>query len=189
MDATEPALFDDAIALESLGEGVYRTEIPMAWTASGRASGGLVEAQLFTGAADSITGSEVQPLSFTAHLLRAAETGAAEVHVELLREGRSLVNLAARMVQNDRLIATALVSFGLERPGPDFDELPMPVVAPPLPIAERTASFRSSPTRSERASSSRTGSDLGPSRRRTARWNESGGWGSPTLARSTRPAC
>lgn len=123
--------FDDAIAVASLGDGRFGVTVPPGWTASGRAAGGLVEAQLFAGLAAAMADSDKSPLSFTAHLLRAPEAGEAEVHAEILREGRTIANLAVKMTQDDKLIATGLASFATARPGPDFDELPMPQVDPP----------------------------------------------------------
>lgn len=133
MAGTEAASFDDAIAAQQLDHGRYRVAIPEAWTASGRAAGGLVEAQLFSGAAAIMADSEKQPLSFTAHLLRSPGEGTAELRAEVLREGRSLANLAVHMTQADKLIATALASFATSRQSPDLDEQPMPVVEPPTP--------------------------------------------------------
>jgi len=133
MDAPAPASFDDAIAVREVDPARYRVDVDVAWTASGRAVGGLVEAQLFAGAAAAMAGSDKQPLSFTAHLLRAPELGSAEVEAEVLREGRTVTNLAVRMTQDGKLMATALVSFAIGRPGPDLDEQPMPVTDPPSP--------------------------------------------------------
>jgi acyl-CoA thioesterase len=126
----ETVTFDDAIALTTMSDGRYGVHVPTSWTASGRAAGGLVEAQLFAGLADLMRDSDKQPLSFTAHLLRSPQAGQAEIHTEVLRQGRSIANLGVRMLQNDKLIATALASFATARPGPDLDELPMPKVAP-----------------------------------------------------------
>jgi acyl-CoA thioesterase len=127
------ATFDEAIAAAPLGNGLFEVTVPGNWTASGRAAGGLVEAQLFAGMAEMMGESDKRPLSFTAHLLRAPEEGAANVQVEVLREGRSIANLAVNMTQNTKLIATALASFATARPGPELDEQPMPDVDPPNP--------------------------------------------------------
>ena len=43
------ASFDDAIALRRLGDGRFLASTPPSWSASGRAPGGLLEAQLFAG--------------------------------------------------------------------------------------------------------------------------------------------
>lgn len=123
--------FDDAIALEPLGDGRFLTTTPPSWSASGRAPGGLVEAQLFAAADAVVDRADHRPLSFTAHLLRAPVEGDYEVRAEVLRSGRTMSTLSAEIVQHDKLIATALASFASERSSPDFDELPMPEVDPP----------------------------------------------------------
>ena len=43
------ASFDDAIALRRLGDGRFEASTPPSWTASGRAPGGLLEAQMLAG--------------------------------------------------------------------------------------------------------------------------------------------
>ena len=130
------ASFDEAIAHTPLGDGLFRTATPPSWMASGRVPAGLVEAQLMAGLAAKVTDPQYRPLSFTAHLLRAPGEGDYEVQTEVLRTGRTLVSTAARVVQEGKLIATALASFATDRPSPEFDELPMPEVAPPTPTRE-----------------------------------------------------
>ncbi|WP_419851220.1 acyl-CoA thioesterase [Candidatus Poriferisocius sp.] len=130
------ASFDEAIAHTPLGDGRYRASTPPSWMASGRVPAGLVEAQLMAGLAATVTDPQYRPLSFTAHLLRAPGEGDYEVQTDVLRTGRTLVSTAARVVQDDKLIATALASFATDRPSPEFDELPMPEVAPPTPGRE-----------------------------------------------------
>ncbi|MGI9621713.1 MAG: acyl-CoA thioesterase [Acidimicrobiales bacterium] len=125
--------FDEAIALSEFEGGRYSVSTPESWSASGRAPGGLVEAQLFVALRAALDDLSRIPLSFTAHLLRAPTKGHCEVHTEVLRVGRTLSNLSARMIQDGKTIAVALASFGMERPSPVFDELPMPVLDPPNP--------------------------------------------------------
>ena len=130
------ASFDDAIAHTPLGDGRFRTATPPSWMASGRVPAGLVEAQLMAGLAATVTDPQYRPLSCTAHLLRAPGEGDYEVQTDVLRTGRTLISTSARVVQNDKLIATALASFATDRPSPDLDELPMPEVEPPTPGRE-----------------------------------------------------
>lgn len=126
--------FDDAIALHPLGDGRYTACPPRSWAvASGRTAGGLMAAQLLAGATAVVDDPERPPLSFTAHLLRAPAEGEFEVHAEVLRTGRSIINATAQVTQDGKLIATALASFATSRPSPEFDELPMPEVEPPTP--------------------------------------------------------
>ena len=96
---------------------------------------------MFAGIDATVDGEGVRPLSFTAHLLRAPTTQPYEIHVDVLRAGRTVWTLSARIVQDDRLIATALSSYAAERPGPDFDERPMPEVRPPS-MARDTQGYR-----------------------------------------------
>ena len=125
--------YDEAITLTPLGSGRFRAATPASWMASGRAPGGLVEAQLFAGLEAIVENQEFRPISFSAYLLRAPADGDYEVQAEVLRMGRTLGHLSAKIVQNDKLIATALGSFGTSRDSPDFDEMPMPDVDPPTP--------------------------------------------------------
>lgn len=137
MSADAKASFDDAISLTPLTtlDTGYEVDVPENWTASGRAAGGLVEAQLLAAAQETMRDSgdsDKRPLSFTAHLLRAPEVGPAEVAVDVLRDGRSIANLSVSMTQDGKLIATALASFATGRDSPLFDELAAPDVDPPI---------------------------------------------------------
>tara|TARA_B100001146_G_scaffold224690_1_gene243605 strand:+ start:3549 stop:4355 length:807 start_codon:yes stop_codon:yes gene_type:complete len=125
------ASFDEVIAHTPLGDGRFRTSTPPEWLATSRSPGGLVGAQLFTGLQALVPDQDFRPRSFTIHLLRAPEDGHYEVHAEVLRVGRTLVSLSGRVIQGEKLIATGLGSFGTDRPGPEFDEMPMPAVEPP----------------------------------------------------------
>ena len=123
--------FDEAIAHTPLGEGRFRTSTPPEWLATSRSPGGLVGAQLFTGLQAMVPDEHFRPRSLTVHLLRAPQDGEYEVHVEVLRMGRTFVSLSGRVIQGEKLIATGLGGFGTERSGPEFDEMPMPAVEPP----------------------------------------------------------
>lgn len=123
--------FDQAIALTPDGAGQHRGSVVPSWSASGRAPGGLVEAQLLAAMTATVDDTSRGALSFTAHLLRAPTEGDFEVHSEVLRAGRTMSSLSGRMMQDGKLIATALASFAVDRPSPDFDEQPMPVIEPP----------------------------------------------------------
>src|SRR5680860_1004158 len=75
------------------------------------------------------------PITLTTHFLSRASVGAADVRVEVLREGRRFATVQVQLIQGDRIIAQALGSFGdlsiasdsptLDPPMPDvpsFDE-------------------------------------------------------------------
>ena len=131
--------FDEAIAHTPLGEGRYLTSTPPEWLATSRSPGGLVGAQLFTGLQAMVPDRNFRPRSMTVHLLRAPEDSEYEVHVDVLRSGRTFMSLSGSVIQNGKLIAIGLGGFGTDRPSPEFDEMPMPTVEPPSPGRETEA--------------------------------------------------
>ena len=131
--------FDEAIAHTPLGEGRYLTSTPPEWLATSRSPGGLVGAQLFTGLQAMVPDRNFRPRSMTVHLLRAPEDSEYEVHVDVLRAGRTFMSLSGSVIQNGKLIAIGLGGFGTDRPSPEFDEMPMPTVEPPSPGRETEA--------------------------------------------------
>ena len=113
--------FDEAIAHTPLGEGRYLTSTPPEWLATSRSPGGLVGAQLFTGLQAMVPDRNFRPRSMTVHLLRAPEDSEYEVHVDVLRAGRTFMSLSGSVIQNGKLIAIGLGGFGTDRPSPEFD--------------------------------------------------------------------
>ena len=94
--------------------------------------GHLVE--MVTGAALQASGHP-HPLATTAHFLSAPRVGPAQVHVQLLRAGRSVSTLRAQLVQAERPCLDVVVTAGrLGPPGPPayLDGAP-----PALPAVER----------------------------------------------------
>lgn len=59
------------------------------------------------------TGSHPDVVAVSAHFLRPPETGAAEIAVEILHEGRSVSTLRAALRQDGRTCVDALVTTGL----------------------------------------------------------------------------
>ena len=73
------------------------------------------------------------PRTLTVHFLRKPVAGPVTLHTEVERQGRSLVTLSGRLRQADQTIALAIAAFSPPWDGPDFDDAPMPAVAPPDP--------------------------------------------------------
>ena len=53
------------------------------------------------------------------------------------RQGRSLTNTSARLVQGDRLVATAVGTFSVRRDAIEYSEVEMPAVPPPTDTPSR----------------------------------------------------
>jgi acyl-CoA thioesterase len=114
-------------------------------------NGGYVAALLMRALIATVGDAARPPRSLTVHYLQPAVAGPATVEVDVLRAGRSLSFVAARLLQDDRLVATASSAFGSGRSDlafqdgrppsdlPSADELAPPETPPVLtpPIADR----------------------------------------------------
>jgi len=130
---TDDVSFDEAVSVTPTGEGRWSAIVPHSWTAGGQTPGGLIGAHLLSASVMELNDPNLPPVSFTTHFLRAPESGECEISTEVLRRGRTTVNIMSRMVQNEKVMATGHGIFATTRPSPEFDELPMPVVDPPTP--------------------------------------------------------
>lgn len=117
-------------AVTALGNHRYRAGIDPAWRVE-RPNGGYVAAILLRAVTTELADPERAPRSVTVHYLRPPEDGPVEVEVVVERSGRTMSAVSARLFQDGRLLAVALVSAGLSREAYEFDDAPMPAVPPP----------------------------------------------------------
>lgn len=105
------------MSLASLFESLRTQEnidIPPGWT-QGRANyGGLVAAIMYARTVALIEGERVLR-SATVSFVGPVATGAATVKAEVLRQGKSVVQTEARIVQNGEVVGVLLCSFGAGR--------------------------------------------------------------------------
>jgi acyl-CoA thioesterase len=132
--------FDRDAAIERIGDGVFRAGAPESWrTADGRPQGGYVAAQVLMGMMETVGDPAMHPRSITAHLVRSPGLGDYEIRCSIERRGRTITNVSARCFQDGKLQTVAIAVFGTDRHGPEFDELPMPDIAPPTSDRSREA--------------------------------------------------
>lgn len=124
-----------ATRLEPLGEGRYAASVPSGWSVSAGANGGIVAAILARAAVDEVADRERPLRSFTAHFLRPAQSGVAEIGVTTERQGRTLTTLSVRMSQAGKTVALALAACGAPRERDLFDTAPAPQVPPASEVA------------------------------------------------------
>ncbi|MBW3657480.1 MAG: thioesterase family protein [Actinobacteria bacterium] len=90
--------FADDTAVEPLGQARYGAEVTERWTVLGGVPNGgylmAIAARAMAGEA-----SHPDPVSVTGHFLRPTAVGPATVEVEVLKRGRRLSQVAARLVQ------------------------------------------------------------------------------------------
>ncbi|NNC91250.1 MAG: thioesterase family protein [Acidimicrobiia bacterium] len=102
--------FDEALALEPAGPTKWTATIPDGWDFAGIPNGGLVMA-LLAKALGPATGHP-DPITVTVHFAAPASPGPAEIHGEVLRSGRRFGTAGGRLIQNGRVVAHALATFG-----------------------------------------------------------------------------
>ena len=92
--------------------------------------GGLTMAMAVTAAARTVDGDMV-PLSLRCYFLRFGVWGPARAEVERVNTSRSFAGRRARLIQGDRLVAIADMSFHRPEIGPDSQDAPQPRLAAP----------------------------------------------------------
>jgi acyl-CoA thioesterase len=128
--------FERDTAVEARGDGSFGCQLrPDWWVVAGPNGGYLAAIVVRALSADPDLGS--RPLrSITLHYLGRPGEGPAEVQVEVDRHGRSVSFMRARLVQDERLMATAAAVFADERDGIELDQVDAPAVPAPDETAE-----------------------------------------------------
>ncbi|WTW96438.1 thioesterase family protein [Streptomycetaceae bacterium NBC_01309] len=116
--------------------GTYIVDLDPLWTIGGKPNGGYLLAAMGRAALAEAAASgagHVHPLTASASYVGAPEPGKAEVHVELLRVGRTVTQARARLAQNGRTCIEAAFTLGTLAE----DTEPWWGVNPPAPLPAR----------------------------------------------------
>lgn len=130
--------FDDALVLEAKGEGLYAGVIaPAYWHIAGP-FGGIIAAVLLKGVLDhpALRG---RPVAQTANLCAAMTRDPFEMHVRLVRDGRSAQHWLVELNQNGAVAATCSIVTGPTRE----TWAHQPASAPPMPAPDGMTPFAS----------------------------------------------
>lgn len=119
-----------ATALEPVADGRWRGVVDPAWAIGDKAHGGYTMAMATRAAL--LAAGRPHPLAVSAHFLRPPAFGPAEVHTEVLRAGRRVATVSARLVQDERLCLAVLATVGELADAEPEHATP----APPLPPVE-----------------------------------------------------
>ena len=123
--------FDDAVRLEPVGEGVFRgATSPAYWNMAGP-FGGATAAIMLKAVMDHPQ-RRGRPVAQTVNFCAAVAEGAFEVHVRLVRDGRSTQHWQVEMRQGEAVATTASVVTGAERDTWSH----APAAPPPMPPPE-----------------------------------------------------
>jgi len=123
-------VFDGGTAVAPVARGRWRATVDDSWSTGHSANGGFLAA-IATRAAAAAAG-RADPLSVTAHFLRATAPGGVGVDVEVVRRGRALATVAARLHQDGAERLRLLAAVG-DLAGPAAAD---PAVAAPAPAAD-----------------------------------------------------
>jgi hypothetical protein len=109
-DALDSVLeaFAQVSSIRACGPGIFEAEISREWTIASKPNGGYLLA-LLGRAALALNGSG-DVIAASAHYLRSPAPGPVEIEGELLRRGRSISQVRARISQGGRLCVEALMT-------------------------------------------------------------------------------
>ena len=110
MSAAPVERFSTVTAVNELRPGVFAGKISPQWTIGGKPNGGYLLAMV--GRAATAVSAHEHVLAISAHYLTSPDPGAVEIHVEVLRSGRSASQLRARVLQDGKACVEALVTIG-----------------------------------------------------------------------------
>ena len=126
-----PSRFERDTAVTPLGPDRFAARIDPAWWIIAGPNGGYVAAGVLRAVVATVDDPTRRPRSATFHYLRPPSAGDVVVEVVEEREGRTITNVSARLVQDGRTVVLALVALGVDRDAPvAFDDDPgLPVGA------------------------------------------------------------
>lgn len=101
--------FEAATAVRRRDDGGYDADVVAGWDIGGNANGGYLMALAATAMSDAVGRP---PLSLTAHYLRPGKVGPCEIDVDVLRAGRRMATVAARLSTDGATSLALLGTFG-----------------------------------------------------------------------------
>lgn len=132
--------FAEDTAVTPLGDGRYAATVGDGWLIH-NPNGGYLAAILLRAVLAEVADPERRPRSITLHYLRPGQVGPAEVAVTVERAGRGMTTATARFVQGGKDAILAVVTLGVDRPGPAVDHHPMPEVPRPEELGPRPSNI------------------------------------------------
>lgn len=128
--------FDQETGLRPAGARRYEGVISPDWSIVRGANGGHIAAILLSAMALEVNDPGREPRSLTVHFARVPRNEPFIVETSVERHGRTMSNVSARMIQDDKLIALAIGVLATPRSGTDFIDIAMPEVPHPDAIAQ-----------------------------------------------------
>jgi acyl-CoA thioesterase len=137
LEVDEVPSFDEATHVVFRAFGQYDTYIHPAWDGLGAPNGGILAAALLRAARRQLARPDLPPRTLSVHFPQAAVNGAAQINVEVLREGRSTALVCSELFQQQKLVCTALLTFSSARD----EAMPIAATAPAVPPWQEVNTF------------------------------------------------
>ena len=123
--------FDQETSVSRIGDDAFAGIIVPGWSTGRGPNGGYIAACILRSLTDRVGDPFRRVRSFTVHYLAPPATKPFQVLTTVEKTGRSATFISGRMFQDDRLVAKAMAAFITPQPGPDFQDVEAPRVAPP----------------------------------------------------------
>lgn len=123
--------FDQDTSVSEVGEDTFTGVIVPGWSTGRGPNGGYIAACILRALTERVADPLRRVRSFTVHYLAPPSTEPFRVQTTVEKTGRSATFISAQMIQDDRLVAKAMAAFITPQPGPDFQDVEAPKVAPP----------------------------------------------------------
>ncbi|HUS62611.1 MAG TPA: thioesterase family protein, partial [Acidimicrobiales bacterium] len=127
--------FDADTAIRPVGPGEVEADMHAHWWVQRGPNGGFVAAQLLRAMAAEHGDPARSCRSMTIHYVSPPALRPVRIFAEVVRAGRSLTTMSARMVQDGEVRALALASFSTSRPSYEMIELEAPAWPPVAEVA------------------------------------------------------
>lgn len=131
--------FDVDTAVRSVGPGEVEGDMHAHWWVQRGPNGGFVAAQMLRAMVAAHGDPSRHARSLTLHFVAPPELRPVRIVSEVVRSGRSLTSVSARMVQDGKVCALALGAFSTSRPSFEMDAVELPAWPPleEVPVFER----------------------------------------------------
>lgn len=131
--------FDQDTEIRVVRTGEVEADMHAHWWVQRGPNGGLVAAQMLRAMAAAHGDPARHARSLTVHFVAPPELRPVRIVSEVVRSGRSLTSLSARMTQDGKVCAVALGAFSTSRPSFEMGDVELPAWPPlaDVPVLER----------------------------------------------------
>lgn len=123
--------FREDTAVVRTPDGAYEAQISEGWWVVRGPHGGYLASILLRALTETVGDEDRSPRSLTVHYAAAPKVGPVRIETEVIRSGRSLSTVSARMTQDGKSVAVAVAAFSTPWSGFDYTDVTMPETIPP----------------------------------------------------------